>query len=140
MTTPRVTRHLIKAMANHLPPNTPALRLLDIGGAAGAGLMALRPDLDITRVDSFEDATLPANTFDAVVAFDYTLTPPLLALAWRVMRPDGRLIVIDARGEVNETLSKILEDAGYSHILVEIAAECPLPVGVLMRGQKTAHP
>lgn len=136
MSNPRVTQQLVEAMAKHLPPSASALRLLDIGGAAGAVLSALRPDLDITRADVQDDATLPADSFDAVVAFDHTLTPPLLALAMRVMRAGGRLIVVDSHGEVSETPVTTLESAGYARILVETAAECPLPVGVLMRGEK----
>ncbi len=136
MSTPRVTRILIEAMAKHLPPSASTLRLLDIGGAAGEVLARLRPDLDITRAESADDAALQADSFDAVVAFDHTLTPSLLALALRVMRPGGRLIVVDACGEASESLVKTLESAGYTRILVETAAECPLPVGVLMRGEK----
>jgi hypothetical protein len=52
------------------------------------------------------------------------------------LRPGGRLIVIDPNGEVREQIGKTLEAAGYARILVETAVECPLPTGVLMRGEK----
>jgi len=36
----------------------------------------------------------------------------------------------------SEAFVKTLEAADYTRILVEVGAECPLPVGALMRGEK----
>jgi hypothetical protein len=45
---------------------------------------------------------------------------------------------MDSEGDLNETSGRgrILEQAGYTRILVESGIECPLPTGVLMRGEK----
>lgn len=133
----RVARLLIEAMGKHLPPSAASLRLLDVGGAAGAVLVEKRADLDIQRVSADPDSwTIAPDSFDAVVAYDRLLDTPLLRAALTALRPGGRLIVMDSRGEVSEIPVKTLESAGYTRILVEIGAECPLPTGVLMRGEK----
>jgi len=45
MTGVRVERQLIEAMAKHLPPSAASLRLVDIGGRAGAVFAEARADL-----------------------------------------------------------------------------------------------
>jgi hypothetical protein len=59
-----------------------------------------------------------------------------LTLALRALRPGGRLIVTLSDGEPHEQYVRALEDAGYHRILVETGAATPLPVGVLVRGEK----
>lgn len=133
----RVARLLIEAMGKHLPPSAAVLRLLDVGGAVGAVLAEKRTDLEIHRVSADPDSwTIAPDSFDAVVAYDSLLDSRLLDSALSALRPGGRLIVMDARGEVSEVPVKTLESAGYTRILVEVGAECPLPTGVLMRGEK----
>lgn len=133
----RVARLLIEAMAKHLPPSAAQLRLLDVGGLAGAILTERRADLEVIAVPNDPDAwTVAPESADAVVAYDRALDPPLLRAALGALRPGGRLIVMDSRGAVDEAHVTTLETAGYGRILVEVGAECPLPTGVLMRGEK----
>jgi hypothetical protein len=135
--TPRVERILIEALAKHLPPSASTLRLLDVGGKAGAVLGELHPDIQIVASPSASEPwTVDAETVDAVTAFDHELTPELLTHAQRVLRVGGRLIVMALSGDPNPAQVQTLESAGYTRILVEVGAECPLPVGVLMRGEK----
>lgn len=133
----RVARLLIEAMGKHLPPSAASLRLLDVGGAAGTVLAEKRADLHIQSVSADPERwNIAPDSIDAVVAYDGVLDERLLQAALNVMRPGGRLIVMDSRGEVSESHGKTLETAGYTRILVETGAECPLPTGVLMRGEK----
>jgi hypothetical protein len=128
---------LIEAMAKHLPPSAASLRLVDIGGRAGAVFAEARADLDIVltpgRADTWQ---LPQNSIDAVVAYDCQPDNLLLASALSALRPGGRLIILDPRGKPDDTLVKLLEAGGFTRILVETGAESPKPVGVLMRGEK----
>jgi len=137
---PRLARVLIESMAKHLPPSASSLRLLDMNGAAGEVLKGLRGDLDVVSVSGainiWAAENIPSSSFDAVVAFGYVLNDDFLSAAMTALRPGGRLIAVNSQGDVSPELGKILEDAGYVRILVETAAECPLPVGVLMRGEK----
>lgn len=133
----RVQRILIEAMAKHLPPSAAALRLLDVNGAAGETLAKQRADLDVIAVSGDPAAWgVDEASADAVAAYDSDLSGDLLTAALRALRPGGRLIAVDPRGEPSKTPVIMLESAGYDRILVETAAECPLPVGVLMRGEK----
>jgi SAM-dependent methyltransferase len=134
----RLSRLLIEAMAKHLPPSASNLRLLDVNGEAAAVLAAQRDDLDIVSVSGDVRQWADDLSADAVVAYGYVLNAPFLEKALAVLRPGGRLIVVDPHGEVRAAYGETLEDAGYVRILVETAAECPLPTGVLMRGEK-AH-
>lgn len=140
--TPRLSRLLIEAMAKHLPPSASRLRVLDINGAAGAVLASLRQDLDVQAISGdvgqWSSAVVPPASYDAVVAYGYALNAVFLALVLDALRPGGRLIVVNPNGEVMPALGQQLEQNGYVRILVETAAECPLPTGVLMRGEK-AH-
>lgn len=134
----RLNHLLIEAMAKHLPPSAAELRLLDVNGEAGATLATLRGDLAMTTVpgDAAQWADVSPESVDSVVAFDYVLNDDFLRSALAALRPGGRLIVVNSRGEVSETIGKRLEDSGYVRLLVETAVECPLPTGVLIRGEK----
>ncbi len=136
---PRTARLLIEAMAKHLPPSSARLRLYDIGGKAGDVLRELRADLDIVAVAAPPEAwDAPDNSVDSIVALGYegALDDTFLAVALRVLRPGGRLIMVDPDGEPDKAIVQQLEASGHTRILVETAAECPLPLGVLMRGEK----
>ncbi len=141
-TTPRLTRLLITAMAKHLPPSASRLRLLDVEGRAGAVLGELRQDLEVQSVGMMLESTAAENraaaenSADAVVLYGAGFTPAFLDAALRVLRPGGRLVLVNPNGEPEEALVRALEQAGYTRILVETAAECPLPTGVLLRGEK----
>jgi SAM-dependent methyltransferase len=131
--TPRVERALIEAMAKHLPPSGAALRLLDWDGATGAVLRELRADLDIDTNNGHYD--WQPDSLDAIAIYDRAYAP-LLPDALAALRPGGRLIIVDSNDNPDARHVTLLEGAGYARILVEIAAECPLPIGVLMRGEK----
>jgi SAM-dependent methyltransferase len=135
MPSERVLRVLIEAMAKHLPPSGQALRLLDVDGATAAVLMAQRPDIAAEAIARTDLARAPAGRFDAVTALG-ALSAEELAAARTALRPGGRVIVIDPDGEPGEAHVHALEAAGYIRILVEIGAECPLPLGVLLRGEQ----
>ncbi len=132
---------MIEAMAKHLPPAAANPHVLDINGEAGETLLTLRDDLQVETVTGNASAwTFDADSVDAVVAFDYVLNDDFLARVLNIMRPGGRLIVIDPRGNATrpgllEDAGRRLESAGYVRILTEAAAS---GAGVLMRGEK-AH-
>jgi hypothetical protein len=136
----RLQRLLIEAMAKHLPPSASELRLLDVNGETGAILAQMREDVAVTPVSGHTAAWSPdevsAGSVDSIVAFDYVINDDFLRASMQAMRPGGRLIVVNSRGEVTEQLGQKLEQAGFTRILVETAVECPLPTGVLMRGEK----
>lgn len=135
MTSPRVARILTEAMVKHLPPSASQLSLLDVGGKAREILEKHRPDVSVTVVDDAPWSVAP-ESFDAVTAFDDDLRGDLLAAALDALRPGGRLIVMATEGDPDAARVETLEKSGYTRILVETGAECPLPVGVLMRGEK----
>lgn len=135
MASPRTARILTEAMVKHLPPSASRLSLLDVNGKAREILEKHRPDLVITVVEGSEWG-VPSQAFDAVTAFDEDLRGDLLDAALNALRPGGRLIVMATDGDPDEGRVKTLEQYGYTRILVETGAECPLPVGVLMRGEK----
>lgn len=135
--TSRVQRLLIEAIAKHLPPSGSRLSLVDVGGRAGAILTEMRPDIEIIlspRKNS--DWKIEPGSVDAVVGFNRKPEAALLSSALVALRPGGRLILMSEQGEPDESFVKTLEQEGYTRILVEMGAECPLPVGVLMRGEK----
>jgi hypothetical protein len=118
---------LVETLIKHLPPSASTLRLLDVVGNLGAALAARRADLAVTV-----GTVAGENSVDAGVAYAAVLNDELLALLLFALRPGGRLIVIDPRGEASGEHVKRLEVAGYTRILVEEL----LPTGVLMRGEK----
>jgi hypothetical protein len=119
----------IEAMAKHLPPSGALLRLLDSGGQTGAALRHLRPDLEIALTAEDEASV------DAITALDLPLDSAWLAGALRLLRPGGRLIIVQMQGAPSSDQVATLEQAGYVRILVEPALETG---GVLIRGEK-AH-
>jgi hypothetical protein len=137
MATPRLARLFIEAMAKHLPPSSSHLRLLDINSMARDVLLKSRADLEVVEVSGTPATwSIVPESMDAVVAFDNTLQPDLLDAALKALRPGGRLIIMETSGEPGEERVRTLEKAGYTRILVESGIECPLPTGVLMRGEK----
>lgn len=134
---PRTKRLLIEAMAKHLPPSGSRLRLWDIGGNVGDVLAEMRDDLDITPLAALPNDT-PSDAVDSIVALDYpaALDDAFLQAAWHALRPGGRLIMVDSASDPDKALVQALEQNGHTRILVETAAECPMPLGVLMRGEK----
>lgn len=135
MDSSRVARILTEAMLKHLPPSASRLSLLDVNGKAHDILQKHRPDLAITIVADGAWGVAP-QSFDAVTAFDEDLRGDLLEAALKALRPGGRLIVMATSGAPDEERVRLLEQYGYTRILVETGAECPLPVGVLMRGER----
>ena len=133
----RLNRLMIEAMAKHLPPSASMLRLIDINGETGEILVERREDLLIHIISgNAADWTSEIDQVDGVMAFAYTITPQFLEKTFDLIRPGGRLIVVDPKGEVRQEYVGQLEASGYTRILVEAAVECPLPTGVLMRGEK----
>lgn len=117
----------VETLIKHLPPSASTLRLMDVGGNAGAALAERRADVSVS-------VGMPAETdsVDAVVAYDAVVDDALLAALLDALRPGGRLIVIEPQEDADGTRVKWLEAAGYTRILVEEL----LPNGVLMRGEK----
>lgn len=135
----KTQRLLVEAMIKHLPPSSARLKLWDVGGKVGAVFLEQRADLDIVPVS--EDVTqwdAGENLADSVVAFapPAPLSEPFLKATLRVLRQGGRLIMIDPQANPDKALVQQLESVGHTRILVETAIECPLPLGVLMRGEK----
>jgi hypothetical protein len=140
MSAARVTRQLIESMAKHLPPSAATLRLLDVDGVAGETLGAQRADLDVIAVsgapDAWDQHPASADAITALVDDAHSPSAAWLAAAYPLLRPGGRLIVVQAQGVVDDVAVKRLENAGYVRILAETAVEYPLPVGVLLRGER----
>jgi hypothetical protein len=132
----RVARLMIEEIAKHLPPSASSLQLIDIDGGAGSVLSELRGDINVITVPQGAEWDLSSNSVDAVVLFGSTLGDMGLRQALDVLRPGGRLIMTDPNGEVSAAKVDTLEDAGYARILVGVGAECPMPLGVMMRGEK----
>jgi hypothetical protein len=131
-------QEFVDAMLKHLPPSASELRLLDVGGVVGGRLSQLRADLRLIAASLYiPHWTYPRNSVDAVVAYDVLLSAEFLAAVLYVMRPGGRLIVVNPMNTVTADAAKTLENAGYVRILVEPALYPPS--GVLLRGEK-AHP
>lgn len=129
---------LVAVMAKHLPPSASTLRLLDIGGQAGALLTERRPDVVVTVADG--DWSAEESSADAVTAYGATLADLPLDRILSVLRPGGRLIVLDdsesVEGDVSVALGQQLTAAGYVRLLVETGAD--LPGATLLRGER-AH-
>lgn len=127
MTDPRL---YIEVMAKHLPPSAASLRLLDIGSAAGGVLSGLRGDLEIIPATVTPD-NLSSDSLDAVVGYDFALSQDFLSAALAALRPGGRLVVVNPTGVANDRWVAMLENPGYTRILVEAVFD-----GVLIRGEK----
>jgi hypothetical protein len=120
---------LLAVMRKHLPPSATHLHLLDIGGMSHFG----ERDFEVTIVNGAAASwRLAPFAFDAVVACDVDLTADVLAACLDVLRPGGRLIVAQSTGRVSADQVKLLEDAGYTRVLVEAV----LAGSVLLRGEK----
>ena len=136
---PRTAQLLIEAMAKHLPPSGSTLRLWDVGGRVGEFLHALRPDLHIEPIlTPYQTWQAPTEALDSIMGLDFphALEDDFLTTALQMLRPGGRLILVDSQAEPTRDQVTALESSGHTRILVEDAIECPLPLGVLMRGEK----
>lgn len=124
---------LIELILKHLPPSASRLRLLDVGGVVAEPLSAQRPDIQIQTASlSTTDWAYPPNSLDAVFVHNRLLKSDFLKSVLELMRSGGRLIVVNAVGEPNESQVRLLEETGYTRILVE-----PLRIGgVFIRGEK----
>ena len=131
----RVQCHFVAVMAKHLPPSASTLRLLDLDGASAGILANWRADLDTSHVmpSELDAAGLAPDSFDAVVAYDIEINAQLLSESLRLLRPGGRLIMLQSRGSVSESQARILRDQGYTRLLLEPALD---GLGVLLRGEK----
>lgn len=124
----------VEVMLRHLPPSAAELRLLDVGGGVSRVMVRHRPDIEPERVSLMpEDWDRGPDPVDAVVAYDLALDSPLLAAVLEVLRPGGRFIVVQPAGKVSEVPGRVLENAGYTRILIEPAVD---GVGVLIRGER----
>ena len=135
MDTRRVQAHFVAVMAKHLPPSASTLRLLDLDGASGGILASWRADLDIVQATPGDIAAagLATGSIDAAVVYDLEADESLLRDCLRLLRPGGRLIMLQSRGRVSESQARILRENGYIRILVEPALD---GLGVLLRGEK----
>lgn len=131
----RAQRHFVAVMVKHLPPSASTLRLLDLDGHSGDIMSAWRGDLDVAHVSPVDlgPAGLAPASFDAVVAYDVEFSAGLLSEALNALRPGGRLIILQSRGQVCGSQAQMLRGGGYTRILVEPALD---DLGVLMRGEK----
>ena len=122
---------LLAEMRKHLPPSATHLRLLDINGQAASAF--LQHDLEVTTVNgAAANWRLASSAFDAAVAMDVDLSPNLLAVCLMALRPGGRLIVGQTTGQASTEQVHLLENAGYTRVLVEAI----LGRSVLLRGEK----
>lgn len=109
------------------------MRVLDLDSVFDETLRQQRQDLEVHS----EDGTLAAGQvapsfFDAVLAYDREADPDFLALALDALRPGGRLILLQSSAALDAAYVEILEQAGYTRILVEQQADDAL----LLRGEK----
>jgi hypothetical protein len=120
------------AILKHLPPSTSRLTLLDVNGEARAHL----PETGFVCIPVSGNASawdIPENSVDAVVALDYVLNDTFLTQTLNALRAGGRMIVINRRGVMNESIGRRLERIGFVRILVEGEST---DEGVLIRGEK----
>lgn len=131
----RVQRHFVAVMAKHLPPSASTLRLLDLDGRSGGVMTNWRADLEIMSMTPADlgAARLVPDSIDAVVGYDVEVDADLLGESLRLLRPGGRLIMLQSRGPVCESQARTLRENGYTRILVEPALD---GLGVLLRGEK----
>ncbi|HRE47840.1 MAG TPA: hypothetical protein PLD47_08945 [Aggregatilineales bacterium] len=124
-------------MLRHLPPSGERLHLIHLGDADSAAFFSQsRPDLHITQTPPL--LTFEPTSADALIAFNRadTLTadnPPFLAQTRTVLRPGGRLILLDQDREDHFTrIVGVLEEAGFVRVLAE---RLPKGAGILARGE-----
>lgn len=99
----------LTVLAKNLPPSAAQLRLLVLGQEyLATALQTLRPDIapiDVGHGEGSLDAvfSLPENSVDAVVAhslfYRLEVQDLFLQAALRVLRPGGRLILLDPAGD-----------------------------------------
>ncbi len=130
MTRRRIEQGQLETLIKHLPPSASTLRLLDLDDSVGDALALRRADLAVTAAASFVAPS--ANGYDAAAAYAVTLDSERLRALLDMLRPGGRLIILDPDGEASALHVQALEAAGYTRILVEEL----LPQGVLLRGEK----
>ncbi|MGB1288359.1 MAG: hypothetical protein ACPG7F_17625 [Aggregatilineales bacterium] len=124
----------VEVMAKHLPPSASNLKLLDVGAVATTTLLKLRPDIHAQPVSyNAEDWQNPDRSADAIVAYDRYLDAFFLQKALNVLRPGGRLIVVNPHEQALQSTGWRLERFGYTRILVEHAISYH---GVLIRGER----
>lgn len=131
----RLRRHFVAVMAKHLPPSSSTLRLLDLDGHSSRLLAQSRKDLQVCHIPASELAARGVATaaFDAVLAYDLSLSASLLKSCLRTLREGGRLIALQPRGAASESHWRRLQDQGYVRVLVEPALD---ELGLLIRGEK----
>lgn len=132
---PRLARLFVEVMVRHLPPSASTLTAVDVGGNATPAMTELRPDVNAVYQAVDGDWTYPDHTIDAVTAL-HILSDADLKQALRVLRPGGRLIMMDVEGNPSASYVERLEGHGYTRILVERALDCPTEIGVLVRGEQ----
>lgn len=125
----------IESMAKHLPPSGSRLKLWDVGGNAGDVLTSLRQDLMFEAINDFPEEP---DVLDSIVVYTAgnVSDAKFLASALTVLRPGGRLIMVNPNREPNKLIVNLLETIGFTRILVEPAIETPQAMGVLIRGEK----
>lgn len=135
-------KSLIEVMLKHLPPSSSTLQLWDVEQNAASVFQAQRHDIHITPLPK-QATQWPQqdNVADSITTTDADLSPEFLAAALRLLRPGGRLIMLQPQGKPDKAIVQTLENAGYIRILVEPALTEPTPQGALIRGEKphTTH-
>ncbi len=123
-------------MLKQLPPSDAELRLLDVGAVCGAVFAPLRPDvLALPASLRPQDWRVPAQSLDAITAYDHLPTPEFLSASLNALRDGGRLVVVLPFRAFDVAYGKTLESAGFVRILIEPALDGE---GVLLRGER-AH-
>lgn len=125
----------LSQIAKQLPPSGAVVRVLDVGGLLGEGLVRFeRPDVLAETVSVIAAHWHhPDNSVDAIVAHDLHLTRLFLRAALRVLREGGRLIIANPYMTFEPRWSDLLTSSGYVRLLIE-----PLESGkgLLLRGEK----
>lgn len=119
---------LIALMLKQLPPSASELKLLDVGGHCSAQFTAQRRDVKPRSVHKLPEEDSCA---DAIVALEQPLAADFLTLAWRCLRPGGRLIIGWRQGTATAEQQLTLEQAGFARILIEAQGEA-----LLLRGER----
>ncbi len=161
-----------REMARHFPPSASELTVLDVHpGRSTSKLMKYRPDLHMIGLECFPTLSylalpkldlvrgsithfpLEESTVDAVIGTDIftriSQHTEFLAEAKRVLRPGGRLILLDTTKGYSlpilrwapvlrpqftlQQMAEMLSDAGFARILTERTLRGS---GILSRGEK----